>query len=110
MFPYDAGDPDGKVWHAAVNALGALDTPKATARLASLLGHEDRDMRESVVLMLWESRLGEVHAPAVARLLRDKDEDVRLTAMYALSRLDAREFIPALLDVMEKDQDQRWDA
>ncbi len=61
------------------------------AAVAGNVGHGDKDIRKTVLRFL-----GPAHMGAIVRGVKDREGQVRLEALHALFRLDAREHLPVI--------------
>jgi HEAT repeat protein len=105
-------DPDQKVRHRAIYALGMMgeDAGEAAPSLAAImLDDPDSDIRSAAALAL--SKMAPASrsvVPALARALDDDDALVRMNAANALLRLrrDARPAVPALIQAMREKRNE----
>lgn len=85
----EAESKDAGSWHALVE----MASPKAADAVAELLASEHPGVRREGLRTLgaMEQKIGAPKVPTIAERLRDADPVVRRAAVYALSRLKAKE-------------------
>jgi HEAT repeat protein len=95
-------DERSQVRRAAVEALGAIDSPQAVEILRLALTDEDTMVRREAVQMMGNRKSTEI-LPFLIPMLSDEDLWVRVRAVQAVAGVDLPEAHGLLMDVVERE-------
>ena len=93
------------VRNRAVDALGRFAEPRSVALLSHLLAAADPELRRRAIAALGRTGTHEAVAPLLARLSDDDEIGVRIAIVEALARLRDASALDALLEELERVQD-----
>lgn len=96
-----AGDKNGKYRAAALKFAVPYVTAASTEAWVKKLGKVDEAAKADVVYMLGESNAKEA-LPAILKLLKDKNPNVRLAAINAATNIGQEQVLPELLKTISK--------
>lgn len=96
-------DLDATLLRKAIDTVGSLRIPEATAVLARRLTHQDEKVVQAAIAALAEIG-GDAAVSALAPLLEDRSLETRRTAVSALGALKSKAAVPRLLQAYLDDE------